>query len=75
MNTQARHSGSISTWIEAEDFGEIALAGFQPIVVYRSELNRAGIHKPAAGMRVDFRIDAGANGITQAVDITRPRVS
>jgi hypothetical protein len=70
----ARHSGSISSWVEAEDFGEIAMAGMQPIPVYGSDLRMAGIAKPAVGMRLDFRIDAHpSRGITAAVDITVPR--
>jgi hypothetical protein len=70
----ARQSGSISTWIEAEDFGEVAMSGMQPIPVYGSDLRAAGIDKPEIGLRLDFRIDAHpSRGITAAVDITVPK--
>jgi cold shock CspA family protein len=75
MNTAARHSGSLTSWVEAEDFGEVTLAGMQPIIVYGSDLRQAGVHKPKVGQRLDFRLDAHpVKGVTAAVDISVPKV-
>jgi hypothetical protein len=74
MNTNARHSGSLISWVADEDFGEVSTPGAAPIVVYGEDLRMAGITKPVVGMRLDYRPAAHPQRfVTAAVDISVPR--
>jgi hypothetical protein len=68
----ARHTGVVCHLNEAENYGEIAVTGMQPVSVDLAALRRCGADK--LGEVVDFELGVyGPAGISGATNLTKPR--
>jgi hypothetical protein len=66
----ARHTGVVCYLNEAENCGEIAVTGTQPVSCNFADLRRCGADQ--IGTTVDFELGAFRSAVSGAINITKP---
>jgi hypothetical protein len=66
-----RHTGTVCHLNEAENYGEIAVTGMQPVSCSFADLHRVGAD--SIGATVDFELGAFRGGVSGAVNISKSR--